>query len=144
MRKSTLMAWTTGALVGWAALAAPVAAQTAAGNPAASSAGSSGATTKPDTRTVTRQSDADYKKAQARCNSRQGADKQSCLEEVKARHQQAKAADGGNKTGASRTPTSPDAVPAVQTQSSAVSATGVAPSTTGPDPTPGTPAVPRK
>lgn len=134
----TLIAWATGILLGTASLALPAVAQTAAGG-----ATESGARADPKKSPTAAQSKADptQSAANARCNSRKGADQKTCLEQVRAQ-QQAQGGAGAGNTGTSRPPGTP--VPALQTQSSAVSATGVAPSTTGPDPTPGTPAVPRK
>ena len=132
MRKP-IIGWTRGfVLLGAVTLAGPLLAQTAAGgSPSAKGAAARASQTATPT---------DTKAAEAACNSRKGADQKSCLDAVRAGQRPAQAPVAGT---AARPATS-QAVPAVQTQSSAVSATNVAPTTTGADPAPGAPAVPRK
>jgi len=133
--RNTLLAWATGILLGTISLAGPSVAQTAAGSGAASGAR---ADAKPAPGQGLPKADPGNAPVDARCNSRKGADQKTCLDEVRAQQRAQGDARAARPSGA------PAAMPAVQTQSSAVSATGVAPSTTGPDPTPGTPAMPRK
>ena len=128
--KKTLLAWGIGTVMGMASLSGIAVAQTAAGKTGAGAASGNTAAS------------ATQGQAADSCNSRKGADQKKCLDEVRAQQQAQRGTAG--KSGTTRQPKSADAMPAVQTQSSEVSATGVAPSTQGPKPAPGTPATPRK
>lgn len=93
-------------------------------------------TAKPDTR----------KKTDAKsCLALKGAEERACLKRAKGSYAEAIAEANRRGPGVGTTAVSPGGpVPALQTQSSAVNATGIAPSTVGPDRTPGTQAVPSK
>ena len=86
------------------------------------------------------------KKADAKkCLELKGAKERECLKQAEGSYAKAIAAANGKKLNTANTAAPPGVpVPAVQTQSSSVNATGIAPSTAGPDLTPGIRAVPAK
>ena len=114
---------------------------------AASSAQNGGiASRNADAKSMMNKADSDYKAAKATCKPMKRVEARACLQEAKATYQQAKVEARGmtpdaNVGGATVTPSS---LPAVETQSPAVSATGIAPRPVGPNVTPGKPAVPGK
>jgi hypothetical protein len=80
-----------------------------------------------------------------RCLALKGAEERECLKRAKGSYAKAISEANGRRRGVGTTAAPPGGpVPALETQSSAVSATGIAPSTVGPDRTPGTQAVPAK
>ena len=114
---------------------------------AASSAQNGGiASRNADAKSMMNKADSDYKAAKATCKPMKRVEARACLQEAKATYQQAKADARGTtrnaNAGGTAVPQSP--VTAVETQSPAVSATGIAPRPVGPDLTPGKPAVPAK
>lgn len=114
---------------------------------AASSAQNGGiASRNADAKSMMKKADSDYKAAKAACKPMKRVEAKTCLQDAKAAYQQAKVEARGmtrdaNVGGATVTPSS---LPAVETQSPAVSATGIAPRAVGPNLTPGKPAVPGK
>lgn len=114
---------------------------------ATSSAQNSGiASRNADAKSMMKKADSDYKAAKTACKPMKRVAAKACMQDAKAAYQQAKVEARGmtrdaNVGGATVTPSS---LPAVETQSPAVSATGVAPRPVGPNVTPGKPAVPGK
>ena len=139
--KKQLMAVATGTWLGLYAMTGLAVAQTAAST--AQNSGVAGCT---DARAMMKKAGADYNAAKAACRPMKRVEAKACLKDAKAAYQQAKvdirtttsAANAGG-TGMSQPP-----VTAVETQSPAVSATGIAPRPGGPDVSPGKPAVPGK
>lgn len=119
----TLMIVLAGAAIGLGAMATPAQAadRSALLPPPALTSGSTRADEKAHMKTAA----AKYKEAKRACDKLSGARKRDCRNDARAQHRAAVAA--GDAT---------SAVPALQTQSSSVNATGVAPSTIGPDATP--------
>ena len=140
--ETKLRALATSSLLGLCALTGLAVAQTAP-----SSGQNSGiASRNADAKSMLKKADSDYKAAKAACKPMKRAEAKSCLQEAKAAYQQAKVVARGmtrdaNAGGATMPPSS---VSAVQTQSPAVSATGIAQTPGGPNLTPGKPAVPGK
>ena len=139
--KKQLMAVATSTWLGLCAMTGLAVAQTAASSPQNSAMGS-----RSDARAMMKKAGADYNAAKAACRSMKRVEAKACLKDAKAAYQQAKVdirvTTSAANAGGTAMPQSP--VTAVETQSSAVSATGIAPSPGGPDLTPGKPAVPGK
>ncbi|WP_196870927.1 hypothetical protein [Polaromonas sp. CG_9.11] len=94
---------------------------------------------------IRKKADTEYQTATKRCLALKGAEERECLKRAKGSYAEAIAAANGRGPGVGTTAAPPGGpVPALQTQSSAVSATGIAPSTIGADGTPGTQAAPAK
>ena len=139
--KKQLMAVATGTWLGLYAMTGLAVAQTAA-----SSAQNSDIAGRSDARSLMKKAGSDYKAAKAACRPMKRVEAKACLQDAKAAYQQAKVEARGTTSaanaGGAAVPQSP--VTAVETQSSAVSATGIAPRPGGPDVSPGKPAVPGK
>ncbi len=125
--KKTLMLVLAGSAIGLGAMSVP--AQAADGTkPAAALLPPPALTpgpTRADDKAHMKAAAAKYKEAKRACDKLSSAPKRACRKNARAQHRDAVAA--GDAT---------SAVPALQTQSSSVNATGVAPSTIGPDATP--------
>ena len=139
--KKKLMAVATSTWLGLYAMTGLAVAQTAA-----SSAQSSAMAGRSDAKSMMKKADSDYKAAKAVCKPMKRVEAKTCLQDAKAAYQHAKADARGTTRNANAggTPMPQAPVTAVQTQSPAVSATGIAPKPGGPDLTPGKPAVPGK
>lgn len=124
---NTLMALLAGATLGLGAMSAAVQAADSS-KPAARSlpaATATASTTRAEEKARMKAAAAQYKDAKQACDKLGGARKRACRKDARAQHRAAVAAGAATS-----------AVPALQTQSSSVNATGVAPSTIGADPTP--------
>ena len=139
--KNKLRAIATGTWLGLYAMTGLAVAQTAA-----SSAQTSAMAGRSDARSMMKKAGSDYKAAKAACRPMKRVEAKACLQDARAAYQQAKADVSGTTSaanaGRAAMPQAP--VTAVETQSPAVSATGIAPKPGGPDLSPGKPAVPGK
>jgi hypothetical protein len=125
--KNTLLTLLAGAAIGLGAMSAPAQAADSA-KPAVRSmpaAASTPSTTRAEEKAQMKAAAEQYKEAKRACAKLSGASKRACRKDARAQHRAAVAAGAATS-----------AVPALQTQSSSVNATGVAPSTIGSDPTP--------
>ena len=136
-----LVAVATGTWLGLYAMTGFAVAQTAT-----SSAQSSGVAGPGDARAMMKKANSDYEAAKAACRPMKRVEAKACVKDAKAAYQQAKVdirtTTSAANAGGAAMPPSP--ATAVETQSPAVSATGIAPRPGGPDLTPGKPAVPGK
>ena len=139
--KKKLIAVAASSWLGLYALTGLAVAQTAA-----NSAQSGAMAGRSDARSMMKKADADYKAAKAACRPMKRVEAKVCLQDAKTAYQQVKADARGTtrsaNAGGAVMPQAPGK--AVQTQSPAVSDTGIAPKPGGPDLTPGKPAVPGK
>ena len=136
-----MIAWAAGAFFGMYLVASPVVAQTRPSSASIAGASFAGAATEDTKKKV----EADFKSAKAACRSLKSTERTSCLKEVKATHRQARFYTRATRQTVDKSPAAASLdLPAVQTQSAAVSATGIAPSAVGPKRTSGKPAFPEK
>lgn len=125
--KNRLITMLAGAALGLGVLSVPVQAADSA-KPATGSLSAAASTpgmTRADEKAQMKAAAAQYKEAKRACDKFSGARKRACRKDARAQHREAVAAGAATS-----------AVPALQTQSASVRATGVAPSTIGPNPTP--------
>ena len=123
--KKTLMIVIAGAAIGLGAMSAPAQAADPAKPATAVPSALTPALNRADEKARMKAAAAKYAQAKRACGKLSGARKGACREDARAQHRAAVAA--GDAT---------SAMPALQTQSSSVNATGIAPSTIGPDATP--------
>ena len=138
-----MIAWAVGALFSIHFTASPVVAQTRPSSASTAVVSFSGAAIGDIKKK--KKVDTDFKSAKAACQSLKSMERTSCLKEAKATHRQARFDNRATRRTADKSPVAASQdLPAVQTQSAAVSATGIAPSAVGPNRTPGKPAFPEK